>query len=244
MYDTSIELLQALKGVPNYKMLTCNTENESEPRMELVLSSVIKNFKKRHTWPVTRDRLKHFSNKATGLPDLRLSSSDLVNHIPIPITGGSNKDNRHICPMCVSTKGKYQGKTSFQCCICKIPLCTRIHLNENYNDNDPRHGKTHFEVWHSVRNLIDLNNSGIHKLSNYFMPIVSPTKEKRVSQSKETICKRKRDTLIELYHPSYKNGIELNKMGNHQHINYRSMMLTLNCPLCAITTIALIRMMY
>ena len=30
------------------------------------------------------------------------------------------------------------------------------------------------------------------------------------------ICKHRRDKLIDLCHPSSKNGIELNKMGNHQ----------------------------
>ena len=58
-------------------------------------------------------------------------------------------------------------------------------MNENYNDNDPRYGKTHVEVWHSVRNLSGLNNCGIHKLSNHFIPTVSPTKEKRVIPTKE-----------------------------------------------------------
>ena len=181
IYDTSIEMLQALKGVPKRKILMSNTENEGKQPMELMMNSVISEFRKNHTWPIIRDRLKHFSDKATGLPDLRLLSSDLVNHAPIPITGDTNKDRRRICPLCVSTKGKYQGKTSFQCCICKVPLCTRIRLNEKYNTNDPRHGKTHFEVWHSVNNLSILNNCGSNKL-------VSPNKRKRAGPTKKKFC--------------------------------------------------------
>lgn len=167
-----------LERVLTYDKLMCNTDRKSEPTMKMMLDSAIQILKLNHIWLMLRDRLKHFTHKPTWLSNLRLSSSDLVNHVHIPITGDSNKNMRGICPLCASIKRIYKGKTLFQCRICKVPVCTRIHVNKNYHLNDPMHGKTYLEVWYTVKILSGVKNCDPNKINSDSIPIVRTTTDK------------------------------------------------------------------
>ena len=128
MYYTAIELLKYLSADTlrnpviddqhlDIRIPVINVEH----RMNVIIS----NFSKREHWPVLQDRLTHCNNSLTGLPDLRLLHSDLMNHLPVCITSIL----RAICPLC-SLNGKHS-KTAYQCIIYKVHLFITRNKGKN-----------------------------------------------------------------------------------------------------------------
>ena len=120
MYYTAIELFKYLSTDTLQKSFINNQHLDIQIpviNVEHRMNVIISNFSRREHWPVVRDRLAHFNNSLTGLPDLRLLHSDLMNHLPVYITSIP----RAICPLC-SLNGKHS-KMACQCIICKVPLC-------------------------------------------------------------------------------------------------------------------------
>ena len=140
--STSLELLKEFKG--NNLCESPSSTRVSCSNVESTIHSIITKFSMKYTWPVKRQRLKMFDNVDTGIPELRLSSSYLVNHFPLLIPNGNKKDTRLRCVLCDDIG--VSSKTMYQCCICKVPLCLHNHVNDVLHCSDPRYGKTHFEV--------------------------------------------------------------------------------------------------
>ena len=115
---TSIELLQQLSrdtNCENNKIVAKNVTN-----VESRIHSIITQFQLKNSWHVKRDRFKHFNNGNTSLPELRITSSYLVNHVRILLPKQEHKETTGICPLCMNARLK--SKTKYECIICKVPL--------------------------------------------------------------------------------------------------------------------------
>ena len=118
-----IELHERDDSLPaNYLNCAGYTSKQRLTSTDKATLSIINVYQGKMRWPVQRCRYQTF-HEDKGLNHLRMYKSNSVKHVPEIINDGT-KEGRHKCTLC--SKNTVKRNTRYECCICKIPLCTTI----------------------------------------------------------------------------------------------------------------------